>query len=97
VKADIARASTGAVIARHHAMRFTLLTSLTFLTSARHAARARTILGWTPGLRALVGGRVLPCGCVAGIYETWMKDQVTILDARGHTCSVAGHAENAVL
>jgi len=29
-----------------------------------------TLFGWTPGLRQIVAGRVLDCGCLAGLYET---------------------------
>jgi hypothetical protein len=57
----------------------------------------RTILGWTPGLRTLVGGRVLPCGCLAGTYHTWGSQVVVILDAKDEACDDARHRHNAVL
>jgi hypothetical protein len=41
-------------------------------------------------LRGL-GSRRLPCGCVAGVYETYDAAIVVILDARGAECAVAAH------
>ena len=41
-------------------------------------------------LRGLTS-RVLPCGCVAGIYETYEGHVVTLLDEREATCQVNGH------
>ena len=73
-----------------------LFTSLTFLTSA-HAAKARTIAGWTPGIRTLIYSRVLPCGCVAGVYETWSKTLLTIIDAHGPKCAMSDHELNAIV
>jgi hypothetical protein len=66
------------------------------LTSANDR-RVPTMLGWTPGVRTLVRGRVLPCGCVAGVYETWNKAIVTILDERHPACETAGHVTHEVL
>lgn len=71
-------------------------TFLTFLTTSRDS-RARTILGWTPGLRSLVGGRVLPCGCLTGIYNTWGGDVVAIIDAKGESCWYEQHGEHSIL
>jgi hypothetical protein len=59
--------------------------------------RARTILGWTPGLRNLVSGHVLPCGCLVGTYETWTRGVITIVDARGRRCGDDRHQANAIL
>jgi hypothetical protein len=59
--------------------------------------RAVTIGGWTPGLRGIVGGRVLPCGCLAGIYETWAGGRLAILDGRDPACPRAEHVDNLVL
>ena len=39
------------------------------------------------GLRS----RLLPCGCVAGIYETYDGEVVTLLDERNETCQDATH------
>jgi hypothetical protein len=41
-------------------------------------------------LRGL-GSRLLPCGCLAGIYETYADTTVTIIDARGEHCDNVGH------
>jgi hypothetical protein len=73
-------------------MSFTFLTSFTFTGN-----RARTIFGWTPGLRALVGNRVLPCGCSVGRYETLASELVDILDAHGERCVAPAHALHAIL
>jgi hypothetical protein len=58
--------------------------------------RAVTIGGWTPGIRALVGGRLLPCGCLTGRYETSSQELAEIVDAAGSHCA-SGHRTNAVL
>jgi hypothetical protein len=58
---------------------------------------ATTWCGWTPGLKSLVGGRVLPCGCLAGTYDTWMGATVVILDARSARCQRPRHRTHAVL
>ena len=39
------------------------------------------------GLRS----RLLPCGCVAGIYETYDGEVVTLLDDRNEACQDATH------
>jgi len=41
-------------------------------------------------LRGL-GGRVLPCGCLVGIYETYEGSVVSTIDAKGPNCPDAGH------
>lgn len=41
-------------------------------------------------LRGLTS-RVLPCGCVAGIYETYDGAVVTLLDERESTCQIDTH------
>ena len=41
-------------------------------------------------LRGL-GSRLLPCGCLAGIYETYADTTVSIIDARGEHCDNASH------
>ena len=68
------------------------------------AARARgvslkvpTFLGWTPGLRSLVAGRVLTCGCLVGVYQTRAGAILDVLDARGPACPHADHECNAIL
>jgi len=57
---------------------------------------ALTVLGWTPGLRRIVAGRVLPCGCLVGVYERWTGGCVEILDGRGENCEL-NHKVNLVL
>ena len=42
-------------------------------------------------LRGLAS-RFLPCGCLAGIYETYEGEIVGILDARGPSCANPAHA-----
>jgi hypothetical protein len=56
-----------------------------------------TLWGWTPSLRTIVGGRVLPCGCLLGEYETWGAEVVTILDAHDPRCTNQLHRSDAVL
>lgn len=41
-------------------------------------------------LRGLTS-RVLPCGCIAGVYETYDGAVVTLLDEREATCQVDTH------
>ena len=41
-------------------------------------------------LRGLAS-RFLPCGCLAGIYETYEGEIVGILDARGPSCANPVH------
>jgi hypothetical protein len=41
-------------------------------------------------LRGL-SSKILPCGCLAGVYETYNGDVVGILDARSSACTVAAH------
>jgi hypothetical protein len=41
-------------------------------------------------LRGLTS-RVLPCGCVAGVYETYDGEVVTLLDERDATCQIDTH------
>ena len=43
-------------------------------------------------LRGLTS-RLLPCGCLAGIYETYDGAVVTLLDDRGPHCTSGSHVE----
>ena len=52
----------------------------------RPGRKVVTVFGWTPGLRQLLDSRVLPCGCLIGIYETQDRRLVEILDARCEVC-----------
>jgi hypothetical protein len=47
-------------------------------------------------LRGL-GSRLLPCGCLAGIYETYADTTVTIIDARGEHCDHSEHTVGGVM
>ena len=48
----------------------------------------------SPGMRLLRGlsGRVLPCGCLVGVYETYSGAVVATVDARGPACPREDHA-----
>src|SRR5688572_33508746 len=56
-----------------------------------------TLFGWTPGLRQIVAGRVLECGCLAALYETWNGEFVEILDGPSDCCRHSHHNVNFVL
>ena len=43
-------------------------------------------------LRGLTS-QVLPCGCVAGVYETYDGDVVTLLDEHDSSCAIDTHQE----
>jgi hypothetical protein len=47
-------------------------------------------------LRGL-SSRVLPCGCLAGLYETYDSEIVGILDARGLSCVDSRHQPGQTL
>jgi hypothetical protein len=49
--------------------------------------------GLTGKMRILRGlsSRVLPCGCLTGLYETYDSEVVGILDARGSACADSTH------
>ena len=59
--------------------------------------KLRTFFGWSPGLRMTLGGRVLPCGCLVGSYETWEGDVVDVLDAHDDRCGDRKHATDSVV
>ena len=42
-------------------------------------------------IRRGLGSRRLTCGCVAGIYETYRDETVTILDAKSPACLDGDH------
>lgn len=44
------------------------------------------------GILRGVSSRLLSCGCLAGVYETYDGEIVTIVDARGDSCTDAAHA-----
>ena len=47
-------------------------------------------------LRGLAS-RILPCGCVAGLYETYDAQTVAILDVPASSCADAAHQRGNVL
>ena len=44
-----------------------------------------------------VSSRLLPCGCLAGIYETYDGEIVSILDAQGTSCRETAHARGKIV
>jgi hypothetical protein len=47
-------------------------------------------------LRGLTS-RLLPCGCIAGVYETYDGAVVTLLDDRDASCSDPSHVTGEAL
>lgn len=47
-------------------------------------------------LRGL-SGRVLSCGCLVGVYETYEGEVVATIDARGKQCSSPDHRLHAAI
>jgi hypothetical protein len=48
-------------------------------------------------IRRGLGSRRLSCGCVAGIYETYRDEIVTIVDAADPQCAEPGHLAGNVI
>ena len=48
-------------------------------------------------IRRGLGSRRLPCGCLAGIYETYRDEIVTIVDAAGAGCDDPRHLAGTIL
>ena len=48
-------------------------------------------------MRTLVSSRLLSCGCLVGVYDTWSGWVVAAVDAPGHACAHDGHEANRVL
>jgi len=44
-----------------------------------------------------VSSKLLPCGCLAGVYETYDGEIVTIVDARGSSCAVFTHTDGNII
>ena len=40
---------------------------------------------------------MLPCGCLAGVYETYDNEIVGLLDARGLACTDPSHQPGATV
>lgn len=47
-------------------------------------------------LRGL-SGRVLSCGCLVGVYETYEGEVVATIDARGQKCQSRDHRLHATI
>ena len=45
------------------------------------------------GILRGLSSRLLPCGCLAGVYETYSGEIVTIIDAKAPGCSDTAHQE----
>lgn len=70
-----------------------ILSCLRLVKGSNHIA---TIFGWSPGVRALAAGTVLPCGCIVGRYDTWSGRVIEVVDLARDAC-VHGHRANLVL
>lgn len=68
-----------------------------FVTFGWSKRRVMTVGGWSPGLQSLVTGKVLPCGCLAGVYRTLSDEMAAIVDGPADTCSEGGHEQDGVL
>jgi hypothetical protein len=88
-------ASIGTLLSRSRRVRFKV-ESVLHPTVAPRVKTVPTFFGWTPGLRSLVAGRVLNCGCLIGLYETRAGALIEVLDARGPACQDRTHVCNAV-
>ena len=47
-------------------------------------------------LRGLTG-KVLPCGCLVGVYETYDGTVVATIDAPGASCTSPKHGRHAIV
>jgi len=54
-------------------------------------------MGWTPGVRTLVSSRLLSCGCLVGVYDTWSGWVVAAIDAPSGACRHERHRADSVL
>ncbi len=48
-------------------------------------------------IRRGLSSRLLPCGCLAGIYETYRDEIVAIVDARHSGCADPSHNTGNVI
>ena len=58
---------------------------------------APTICGWTPGLRGIVGGRLLACGCLVGDYLSTRGHVIRIVDHAAPGCRDGRHGVNCII
>jgi hypothetical protein len=47
-------------------------------------------------LRGL-SSKFLPCGCLAGVYETYDGEVVSIIDAKGNACANPRHRTGKII
>ena len=47
-------------------------------------------------LRGL-SSKILPCGCLLGIYETYEGTVIGLVDAKGATCAISAHGDGKVI
>jgi hypothetical protein len=48
-------------------------------------------------IRRGLTSRSLPCGCVAGVYETYSDEVVTVVDVRAAACDDPAHSAGTIL
>jgi len=48
-------------------------------------------------IRRGLGSRRLDCGCVAGVYETYNDEVITIVDASAPACANPAHHSGTIL
>lgn len=48
-------------------------------------------------IRRGLSSRLLPCGCLAGIYETYRDEIVMILDAKSADCADPTHLDGNII
>jgi hypothetical protein len=51
----------------------------------------------TVGILRGLGSRLLACGCLIGVYETYSGKTLSIVDARGEGCQDKTHRLNSVI
>ena len=44
-----------------------------------------------------VGSRILPCGCLVGLYETYDRRTIAVIDGRAAACTDRTHRVNLTL
>ena len=43
------------------------------------------------GILRGLDSRMLACGCLVGLYETYKSETIAVIDAKGSTCGVDSH------
>jgi hypothetical protein len=44
-----------------------------------------------------ISSKLLPCGCLTGVYETYDAEVVSILDAKGNDCVNSTHRDGKII